>query len=308
MEIIFNSPEYLWLLFIIPILIFAHFVALKGVKRRAVKFANFSAIERVTGGELLSNNLFLLMIRVFILLLFIFSVSGFVLIYTGMASNYDYVLAMDNSNSMIVEDLKPTRFDAAKTTAKGFIDKLGPDNEVGILSFSSIAMIESYLDTDSLHLKMVINNIDLSDVGGTDLGQAIVGGVNLLGDSKKGKAVVLITDGQVNVGVPLEEAVDYANVNGVIVHTIGVGTSEGSDFFGTSLVLDEESLVYIAKSTGGKYYQAETVEELEEAYGEIVDLTERKISQSMSMSFIVLALLLLLYEWILINTKYKTIP
>jgi Ca-activated chloride channel homolog len=308
MEIAFNTPEYLWLLFAVPVLIFAHFATLKHIKRRAIKFANFAAIERVTGGELLSSNLFLLVVRIFILLLFIFSIAGATVIYKGIASNNDYVIAIDNSNSMIVEDFEPTRFDATKNAANYFVDKLSPDNYVGILSFSSISMIVSPLSNDFIHFKSVVNDLKLSDVGGTDIGQAIVNSVNLLTNSDKGKAVVLLTDGQSNLGLPLDQAVDYANLREVIVYTIGIGTPEGSTFFGTTLVLDEDSLKYIAESTGGKYYKAENVDQLKHAYDEIADLTERKISQNLNMSFIVLALLLLLYEWILINTKYRTIP
>ncbi len=308
MEIIFDKPEYLWLLFSIPLLIFAHFATLKSVKRRALKFANFAAIQRVTGGELLSKNLFLLVIRIFILLLFIFSIAGLTLIYKGMASNYDYVLAMDNSNSMIVEDFKPNRFVVAKETAKDFVESLGPDNYVAVLSFSSVSQVESPLSNDQLHIKQVLNDIPLSDVGGTDLGQAIVNGANLLLQSDKGKSIVLLSDGQSNVGIPLEDAVDYANIRGITIYPIGMATEEGADFFGVPLVLDEETLSYIAINTGGKYYRVGSEEELREAYNEIANITERKISNNLSLSFVILALLLLLYEWILINTKYRTIP
>ena len=308
MEIIFDKPEYLWLLFSVPLLIFAHFAALKSVKRRALKFANFAAIQRVTGGELLSKNLFLLIVRIFILLLFIFSIAGVTLIYKGMASNYDYILAMDNSNSMIVEDFKPNRFVVAKETAREFVENLGPDNYVGVLSFSSVSQVETPLSNDQLHVKKVINDIQLSDVGGTDLGQAIVNGANLLLQSDKGKSIILLSDGQNNIGLPLEQAVDYANIREITIYTVGMATEEGADFFGVPLVLDEETLSYIAISTGGKYYKVSSEEELKKAYDEIANITERKISNNLSLTFIILALLLLLYEWILINTKYRTLP
>jgi Ca-activated chloride channel family protein len=308
MEIIFESPEYLWFLFSVPLLIIAHFVTLKKIKRRAVKFANFAAIQRITGGEVLSKNLFLLIVRIFILVLFIFAVAGFTFIYTGIASNYDYVLAMDNSNSMIVKDLEPTRLDAAKTAAKDFIDKIGPDNYVGVLSFSSVSMIESPLSNDILRVKGAIDGIELSSVGGTDMGQAVVNGVNMLIGSSRGKTIILLTDGQSNIGLPLDDAVSYANEKETIIYTIGIGTPEGSDFFGILLSLDEQSLTYIAESTGGKYYRAENFDQLKQAYDDISGVTVRKISNNLSITFIVLALLLLLYEWILINTKYRTIP
>ena len=308
MEIIFNSPEYLWLLFSLPILILVHFMTLNKIKRRAVKFANFSAIQRITGGEVLSKNLFLLLIRGIVLLLFILSIAGATFIYTGKASNFDYVLAMDNSNSMIVEDFMPTRFDAAKMTAKSFVDKIGPDNYVGIISFSSVSKMETPLSNDYFHVKSVIDRIKLSEVGGTDMGNALINSANLLLNSEKGKAIILITDGQTNIGLSLVDAVDYVNMQGITVYTIGIGTPEGSDFFGTTLVLDEQSLSYIAATTNGKYFRAENTEQLKDAYDQVLNIGERKVIQNLSMTFIVIALLLLLYEWFLINTKYRTIP
>ena len=296
------------IIFSLPILILVHFMTLNKIKRRAVKFANFSAIQRITGGEVLSKNLFLLLIRGIVLLLFILSIAGATFIYTGKASNFDYVLAMDNSNSMIVEDFMPTRFDAAKMTAKSFVDKIGPDNYVGIISFSSVSKMETPLSNDYFHVKSVIDRIKLSEVGGTDMGNALINSANLLLNSEKGKAIILITDGQTNIGLSLVDAVDYVNMQGIIVYAIGIGTPEGSDFFGTTLVLDEQSLSYIAATTNGKYFRAENTEQLKDAYDQVLNIGERKVIQNLSMTFIVIALLLLLYEWFLINTKYRTIP
>ena len=215
---------------------------------------------------------------------------------------------MDNSNSMIVEDFMPTRFDAAKMTAKSFVDKIGPDNYVGIISFSSVSKMETPLSNDYFHVKSVIDRIKLSEVGGTDMGNALINSANLLLNSEKGKAIILITDGQTNIGLSLVDAVDYVNMQGIIVYAIGIGTPEGSDFFGTTLVLDEQSLSYIAATTNGKYFRAENTEQLKDAYDQVLNIGERKVIQNLSMTFIVIALLLLLYEWFLINTKYRTIP
>jgi len=136
----------------------------------------------------------------------------------------------------------------------------------------------------------------------------LITGANLLLNSDKGKAIILLTDGQSNLGLPIQDAIDYVNLRDIIVYTIGIGTKEGSDFYGTTLVLDDESLGSIAVNTGGKYYKVESVDELNKAYEEISNVVERKISRELNMSFIILALLLLLYEWVLINSKYRTIP
>ena len=146
-------------------------------------------------------------------------------------------------------------------------------------------------------------------MGGTDLGEAIVTSVNLLLNSEKGKSIILLTDGQSNVGVPIVDAVEYANIKHVTIYTIGVGTEEGGSYIGdVVLKLDEEVLRSIAVSTEGNYYRAEDQESLDEAYNEIAHLTETKIKSDLSITFLIIAFLLLLVEWLLINTKYRTIP
>ena len=308
MEINFVNPEYLWLLFSLPILVFIHFTTLKSTKRRAFKFANFEAIERITGGELLSKNLFLLVTRVCILLLFILAISGVSFTYQGLGSNYDFVIVIDNSNSMIVDDFTPSRLQAAKTAAINFLDQIRPDNKVGIVAFSSTAYSQSELTDDKFKVGQVIRNIELSSTGGTDIGEALVTGANLLMGSENAKAIILITDGQSNVGLPVADAIEYINLRQVTVYTIGIGTEEGADFYGAQLVLDETTLKNIALSTSGEYYRAEDEVQLQDAYSRIANSMERKITQRLDLWFTIIALFLLIFEWTLINTKYRTIP
>jgi len=247
-------------------------------------------------------------IRVLILILFIFSISGFTIIYTGIASNYDYVIAMDNSNSMIVDDFTPSRLQAAKTAAINFLDQISPDNKVGIVAFSSTAYSQSELTDDKFKVGQVIRNIELSSTGGTDIGEALVTGANLLMGSENAKAIILITDGQSNVGLPVADAIEYINLRQVTVYTIGIGTEEGADFYGAQLVLDETTLKNIALSTSGEYYRAEDEVQLQDAYSRIANSMERKITQRLDLWFTIIALFLLIFEWTLINTKYRTIP
>src|SRR3989344_2294049 len=121
MEITFTNPEYLWFLFVIPILILVHFAGLRSTRRKALKFANFEAIERVTGGQVLSKNLFLLTIRLIIVILFVLALAGTIYWYAGQGSDFDFVLAIDASNSMLATDLPPNRIEVAKIRAQEFI-------------------------------------------------------------------------------------------------------------------------------------------------------------------------------------------
>src|SRR3989344_2956742 len=124
MEIIFEKPEFLWLLLVIPLIVIVHFLTLKSTTRKAVKFANFETLERITGGQSLSKNFFLLFIRTLIILLFIFALSGTTISYIGQGSDFDYAIAIDASNSMLVQDLQPNRLEAAKERAVEFVDSL----------------------------------------------------------------------------------------------------------------------------------------------------------------------------------------
>jgi len=315
--LIFTNPFYLWLLVSIPFLIITHFFILKYLKRRAIKFANFEAIKRVTGTKFelrnvraISKNRFLLVIRVFILLLLIFSIAGPVLWYSGQSSEFDFVIAIDASSSMLADDLKPYRLDAARKASSLFVDNLKAKTRVGVVSFAGTSFVEQDLIDNMKKTEDVINNIKIKSVGGTDIGGAITTSSNLLLREENARVIILLTDGQSTVGMPVDEAIDYANKNYVTVNTIGIGTEEGGTFIKGDLIskLDEPTLIEIAQKTGGKYYKAENEEELNKAFDDISSSAEEKIPINLSMGFMMIALALLFVEWGMINTKYRTLP
>jgi len=309
MEIIFNHPSYLWFLLVLPLLFITHFLSIKAIKRKALKFANFEAISRVTGKQILSFNMGLLFVRILIFLLIVFSVSGITLWYSGLGSDFDFVLAIDASSSMLVEDFSPNRIEAAKLSAMSFLNEISTNNNVGIVTFAGTSFVDQTLTNDFDQARYIIDNIEVKKTGGTNLGDAIVSSVNLLIGSDKGKTIILLTDGQSNVGLPLEEAVEYASSKQTTIYTIGIGTTEGGNYIGDVLLkLDENSLRNIAGSTDGNYYLADSKESLDQAYKEIANLTETRIKRDLAITFLLLAFILLLLEWLLINTKYRTIP
>ncbi|MBI2671622.1 VWA domain-containing protein [Candidatus Woesearchaeota archaeon] len=310
-EITFSNPGYLWFLLSLPVLFFTHSITFKRYKQKALNFANFEAISRVTGGQFIKKNLFLLVFRMIILSLIVFAVAGTTFTYLGRTLNTDYVMAIDTSASMFVQDVPPDRLTAAKQNLISFLDIVPTDTEAGLVSFSGIVLIKNKITNDFNNVKQSIAQLVGSTVDGTDIGGAIVTATNMLvskpGD--KSKVILLITDGQSNVGIPLEEAIKYANDNKIIVNTLGLGTKEGGAFLGTTLksTLDEASLIEIAARTGGSYFKAETQKDLEKSFKEISRLIRKKISINLSFSFTLIILLLLLAEWVLINTKNKII-
>ena len=309
MEIIFEKPDYLWLLLVVPIIMIVHFLTLKVTNRKALKFANFEIMERVTGGQSVSKNFFLLIIRTIIILLFILALAGANVTYLGQGTNHDFAIVLDSSNSMLVQDLQPNRMEVAKLRAGEFIDKLNSNNNVAVLTFASTAFLESSLSNDPVDTKSVISTIQARETGGTAIGDAIVSGANALITSDRSKVVILITDGRSNIGIDVDTAIEYARLKQVMIHTIGIGTTQGGEYTpGVNLTLDEFTLKRISSETNGKYFKVASSEDLANAYDVIAGLTETTVYRDLTLAFTLAALFLLLIEWILFNTKYRTIP
>ena len=309
-ELAFQRPLYLWFLLSILLLILIHFYTLKRARRQALKFANFEAILKITGGRALSKSLGLLTIRVVALAFAILAVAGTTVWYSGQTSGGSFVVALDASSSMRADDFPPTRLDAAKQAALRFVDSVGQQTHIGVLSFSGTVFVDQALVGTPAEVKRAINAVQTRTTGGTDLGAAIIQGVNMLQEEPKGRALILLTDGQSNVGVPLQEAVDYANQFRVTIHTIGIGTEAGGKIEGVDLtfLLDEAALQLIAAATGGAFFKVGDLPAMERAYQDIAALTEQKLAVDLSPLLMLMAVVLLFFEWVLMNTIYRVLP
>ena len=313
MEITFLNPEYLWLLLAIPTLIIIHFYSLKYVHNRAIKFANFEALERVTGGIVLSRNIYLLLIRLMAILFLTLSLAGATMWYFGLSDVSDYVLTIDNSGSMLADDFKPNRLEAAKDASIAFVENLAGDSKVAVVSFSGAGFVELPLTKSKSKIIQAIQNIKISNVHGTAIGDALKTSANTISSSDKSRSIILLTDGRENIALDteVEKIIDFVASKQIVVNTIGVATSEGGSLPGLTTIstLDDEMLMNIASSTGGSYVQSETKDELTSAYSSFTyESTESNIPIYLRLPFIIITLLILFTEWILVNTKYRTIP
>lgn len=312
MEVVFQNPLYLWFLLVVPLLIIAHYFSLRYSRKRAVKFANFIALARVSEKVGISSNNFILFIRVIVFIAVIFAISGTSVWYSGTQIDADYVIVIDSSASMLADDFFPTRFDVAKDAAKKFTNSLPIYTSIGVIGFSGTSYVAQPPTQDKQSLARAIDNLDIMKSGGTDIGGAIITGTNLLISSPKPRVVILITDGRSNVGFEVGQAISYANNNRIIVNTISVGTEEGyflelDESLGP-LGVDAEELELIATSTGGKFYHPETITELNEIYKGISIVEKSKVSLDLTFFLLIFILAALFTEWILINTKYRIVP
>ncbi len=318
MYITFTNQQYLWWLLSIPVLIITHFAFLRYTRRKAIKFANFQALKRVAEQKIVTRNYILLLIRILIIISLVLAISGSTFWYHGRTNNMDVVIAIDTSSSMTAQDIKPTRLEAAKDRAKAFVNDLSGDSQIGIVSFSGAAFVERLLTKDKALVKQSISDLDYMHTGGTDIPGAIVTSSNLLLNSKRGKTIVLMTDGSNTAGYftrdPIGQAINYAKQNSVTIYTIGLGSNAAPigylpEYYNISSVYDEVSMKRIANETGGTYYFANDAGVLRDAYAQILEQTkESDIGVDLSVGLLIVCLSLLFLEWGLANTRFRSIP
>jgi len=201
----------------------------------------------------------------------------------------DIVIAMDVSSSMLAQDFKPNRIEAAKDVAIQFVN--GRENDrMGIVVFSGETFTQCPLTTDRAVLINLLNQLKSGMVeDGTAIGLGLANATNRLKDSKaKSKVIILLTDGVNNQGEidPLTAA-EMAKTFGIRVYTIGIGTRGTAPYpvqtmFGTQLQqmpveIDEVTLKKIAKITDGEYFRATSKMQLKKIYEKIDQLEKTKI-------------------------------
>jgi Ca-activated chloride channel family protein len=239
----------------------------------------------------------------------------------------DIVMALDISGSMISEDLKPNRVEAAKKVIDNFIDGR-PNDRIGLVIFASVAFTQCPLTIDHNVLKNLLKKVEpgmLPD--GTAIGNGLADAVNRLKDSKaKSKVIILLTDGVNNTGEidPLTAA-EIAKTFGVRVYTIGVGTEGNAPYpvqtpFGIRYQMmpdqiDEGLLKQIANITGGQYFRATDNRTLRNIYDKIdqlekskIDVTSYRNAAELFYGWLDVAFVLLLIELILSKTVFRKIP
>lgn len=244
----------------------------------------------------------------------------------------DIMLAIDVSTSMLAEDLKPNRLEAAKQVAAEFISGR-PDDNIGLTIFAGEAFTQCPMTTDHSSLLNLLQNVrtDIAARGliqdGTAIGMGLASAVSRLKDSKaKSKVVILLTDGSNNMGdlSPMTSA-EIAKSLGIRVYTIGVGTNKvapypmpvagGVQYVNVPVEIDTRTLSDIAATTNADFYRATNTGELHEIYKEIDKLEKSKLSVTQFSKrydayqpFAAAAALALLLELLLRITVFRRIP
>lgn len=244
----------------------------------------------------------------------------------------DIMMAMDVSTSMLAEDLKPNRLEAAKSVAAEFISNR-PNDNIGLTIFAGEAFTQCPMTTDHTSLLNLLQSVrtDIAARGliedGTAVGMGLASAVGRLKDSKaKSKVVILLTDGSNNHGdISPITAAEIARSLGVRVYTIALGTNKVApypiivggtvQYVNLPAEVDTTTLSRIARTTQGHFYRAGSTAELKKIYGEIDKMEKTKLkSKSLSkkydayQQFLWVAVALLLIELLLRLTTLRRIP
>jgi len=214
----------------------------------------------------------------------------------------DILFVLDVSESMLAEDFTPNRINAAKVYLTEFVDNLTSDR-VGILVFAGKPFTQSPLTFDYEVLKYYLQDISIASInqralglGGTAIGDALLTGVNRFDpESERTKVMVLLTDGEANVGIDPLRAAQIARSQEIKIYSIGIGRKGGAkiplgiDENGHKIYarvpgggfavthLDEETLKGVAKIGEGQYFHAENNEALQENLTQIRELEKSDI-------------------------------
>lgn len=244
----------------------------------------------------------------------------------------DIMLAMDVSTSMLAEDLKPNRLEAAKNVAAEFVAGR-PNDNIGLTIFAGESFTQCPMTTDHASLLNLLGSVrtDIAARGiisdGTAIGMGLANAVSRLKESKaKSKVVILLTDGSNNMGdiSPMTSA-EIAHSLGVRVYTIAVGTNKvapypvpvagGIQYVNMPVEIDTKTLSEIAQITNANSYRATNNRELLQIYKDIDKLEKTKMDvkrfskhYEAYQPFAIVALFLLVAEFLLRFTVLRRIP
>ena len=324
------NPNYLWLFISLPLLIGWYFFNSKKAQP-VLKISSLKGFQQKTNflGKL-QPLLFILRLLSLGLIILAISRPQTMDVSTRTKTNkgIDIVMAIDVSSSMLAQDLKPNRLSSLKKVATSFIDDRMSDR-IGLVIYAGESYTKTPITSDRAIVKNALREIRYEGLieDGTAIGMGLATAVNRLKDSRaKSKVIILLTDGVNNSGfidpkIASELAVEYE----IKTYTIGLGSNgtarapvgilpNGKFQYGmTKVEIDEELLKTIAKNTGGLYFRATDNKKLEEIYDEINKLEKTEVEEFKYYNYeekfrplILLALTLILIEWLARNTIFKS--
>lgn len=234
----FENPEYLYGLILIPVLLLFWIISIRIQKKKWSKFGDQHLVDKLLPGvsyRLKNWKFILFLIAVISLIVSIANPQIGSKLEKAQRTGIDMIIAVDISNSMMAEDIKPNRLARAKRAISKLVDQLKGDR-IGIIVFAGKAYTQLPITTDYSAAKMFLSSVstDFISTQGTSIASAIEMGRNTFKteaqnekNADRNKAIVIITDGEDHEEGALEQA-KIAKEEGINVYTIGMGTIKGA--------------------------------------------------------------------------------
>jgi Ca-activated chloride channel family protein len=329
----FANPDFLYLLLLLPVIVLLYII--NEVRKK-------NALKRLGDSKLVVNLLPELSksrpVIKFILQLLAFS-AGIIMIARPQFGSkiedikkqgIEVLIALDVSNSMLAEDIQPDRLTRAKQAISRLVDNLDND-KIGLIVFAGDAYTQIPITTDYVSAKMFLSTInpDMVPKQGTAIGAAIRLGIKSFSPGVgNSKAMIIITDGENHEDDPVAAA-DEAAKGGIVIHTIGIGSTDGvpipiksygrkeylKDVDGNTVItkLDEDILKKIAVSANGNYVRASNSNiGLDEIFSQIKKMKKQELESTMYTEyndqfqfFAAIALILLMADFIIMERKNR---
>lgn len=333
----FNWQQGLWLLILIPLAMGGYLWLQRRRKRLAAQYSSLGLFQDTRGQKLglrrhIPSALFLIGLAVLILALARPKMNVTLPKVEGTV-----VLAFDVSGSMAADDLKPTRIEAAKAAAKGFIERQPPAVQIGVVSFSDSGFSVQSPTNDRDAILAAINR--LKPQRGTSLGRGIEASLNIIRGAPAQSSslyssrtpvptatptpvpegihtpavIILLTDGENNIQPDPLAAAQSAADRGVRIYTIGIGSAPGTTIkiegFNILTQLNEPLLKQISEITDGSYYSASNEEDLRLVYEQLVpQLVVKTEKTEVTALFTAASLVVLLIGGVLTMFWFNRLP
>jgi Ca-activated chloride channel family protein len=327
----FAHTYYFYLLLLIPFFVAVFILFLIWRKKALNRFGNRIVIQKLmpeySNGKLVLKFILILLSYTFLVIAIAGPQTGSRL-EEVKRKGIDLMIALDVSNSMLAEDIRPDRLERSKQSISRLIDKLEGDR-IGIVVFAGKAFMQLPITNDYGAAKMFLSTINTNIITtqGTAISDAIEMAGSTFGESKRNKAIVIITDGEDHEGNVLEQA-EAAAKKGIKIYTIGMGSPDGApipiyngsvrtgykkDREGTTIIsrLDETLLQRLASVGSGIYVRANNSETgLQKIFEEInkiekTEIESRQFSdyENRFQYFLALCLIFLILELFIFDKK-----
>ena len=324
----FEDPIYLYLLAVIPLLFIVRWLMQRQQKRRLRKFGDPDLVRQLMPDVSRLRpavKFWLLLGALALLIVMLASPQMGTRISHEKRTGIETIICMDISNSMLAEDVTPSRLDRAKMMVENLVDHFTND-KIGLIVFAGDAFVQLPITSDYVSAKMFLSGIDPSLIAtqGTDIAAAITLATHSFTQQEGvGKAVIVITDGEDHEGGAMEAAKD-ARDKGMNVYVLGIGSTSGApiplgngeylkDNSGQTVMtgLNDAMCRQLADAGGGAYIHVENNSNAQEVLDSELDkLAKKEISSTIYSDFDeqfqaigILVLLLLVIEVCILEIK-----